>query len=230
MQAHIHQAFPTTALALALATLGAGCSFDDGQAPGDGSDALRERLSERQTLVLEAASDVGVTALNNAGQPIPCVQPTVTDGEAVIRAAENNAALPAQLIVEGMTVNLSDVYVPAAESTYPADLHLTEVRLRLGTQLVLEPEWSFNGDFAVGTGRADLLLDWSLLEDDGDALPLATQLLRDVTFDVYVELTDDAAVVTEVRANVAGSLWNFSVIELTDLKMDIRATTADLSF
>jgi len=210
------------AFALAATAFGTACSFDDGRSfDADGRD-LRDRLATRQTLLIQPPSEVGVTALNAAGAPVPCVQPTVEGGRTLVRADADDL-----LLVDKLDVSLSDVYVPASETTYPTDLTLTDVEVRLGTQLVVAPEWSFDGSFAVGRGRADLLLDWSVLDTDGEVLPLATQLLRDVEFDVFVEIDSEDRILADVNADVLGSLWDFSIIELTDLRMDITARTLE---
>src|SRR5690606_27244612 len=92
---------------------------------------------------------------------------------------------------------------------------------RLGTQLVVEPDWSDDYTIATGTGRADLLLDWAMLADDGEVLPLATQKLRDVEFEVAARQTASGEIQLDVRSAVPGTLWDFYAFELADLDLAI---------
>lgn len=206
--------FAMVVAALALTA----CSFEESYDPELVPESLQHRLGTRETLVLEPTSLIGVTAVDEDGTELPCLQPSVTGGSAILRSTEDGL-----LLVEKMTVQLSDVEVEPGV-VYDAPIHLTDIELRLGTMLVLEPPWAPGR--AEATGRADLLMDWALLDDEGQHLPLATQKLRAAEFAVDVRLTDDGRVTAAVTTAVEGHLAGFAgKVELTDFSMAVRAST-----
>jgi hypothetical protein len=209
----------TLAIAVALIAI-TGCTFDDGYVDEEVDQSLAYRLGDREALSLESTSLVGVAAYDDDGNNLPCVQPTVGGGEALLRSTDSGL-----LLVEKMTIDLSDVVVePGVVHSQP--IHLTDIELRLGTQLVIEADWSADGRSATGTGRADLLMDWAVLDDDGDHLPLATQKLRQVEFAVTARLNEDGMITTEVISTVEGRIGGFANrIELSDFSMAVHAST-----
>jgi hypothetical protein len=205
---------------LAVLVVVAGCvSFDEaGLAPGDAGEAtLAAQLADREERALEPPSLVGVAAFDGAGRALPCLQPDVLAGRAVLRSDDG------LLLVEAMDIELSDVRIEAGV-VYDRPIDLTDIELRLGTQIVVEAHWSADGRAAHGSGRADLLMDWALIDQDGAVLPLATQLLRDVEFAVDARLGDDGEVTAAVRAAVDGTVRRFGdTVELADFSMAVSA-------
>ena len=198
----------------------AACSFDEGIDPGEVDESLQHRLGTRETLVLEPTSLIGVTAVDEDGTELPCLEPDVAGGSAVLRSTEDGL-----LLVEKLDVQLTDVTVEAGV-VYDAPIHLTDIELRLGTLLVLEPAWG--SDRAAATGTADILMDWALLDDDGDHLPMATQRLRSAEFAVEVAIAEDGSVTAAVTTGVEGRLAGYAgKVELTDFSMAVQATTAE---
>ena len=197
-----------------------GCAFDDDGFLG-GDQTLYQRLGHREYLGLEQPSLVGVAAYDRDGAPLPCVQPTVADGTAVLRATADG-----WLIVEGLALDLTDITIEPGVVFPDAPMQLTDIHLRLGTQIAFEPEWTADGTRASGAGRGDLLMDWALLDDDGDVLPLATQKIRDAELAVAVQLTPAGDVIADVTSAVDGTFWDFSAIELADFSMVVNATSA----
>ncbi len=194
------------------------CSFEDGYDPDLVPESLQHRLGTRETLVLEPTSLIGVTALDEDGTELPCLEPNVTGGSAILRSTEDGL-----LLVEKMDVQLSDVIVEPGV-VYDAPIHLTDIELRLGTMLVLEPPWS--AERAEAAGTADLLMDWALLDDDGNHLPMATQKLRAAEFAVDVRLADDGRITAAVTSAVDGHLAGYAgKVELTDFSMAVQAST-----
>lgn len=208
------------AFAVAFAAL-TGCTFDEGAAPaGDPTSSLFSRLGAREELVLAPTSLVGVEALDADGNPLPCLQPDVTGGRAVLRATDSGL-----LLVEYLEIGLSDVTVEAGV-VYSEPIHLTDLRLQLGTQIVVEPDWPAGAEQVAGAGVADLLLDWAVLDDSGDVYPLATQRIRDAEFSVAVGLDDDDTLSARVNTAVEGRIGSFANrIELTDFSMAVTATS-----
>src|SRR5688572_11768465 len=136
---------------LLAASLGA-CAFDGG---GVSDGDLDSRLQQRAFLDLASTSTVGVCAFDPDGHELPYVEPSVEGGRAVLRTTADG-----WLLVEDLEISLDDVVIPAGELG-PDPVVLTDVELRLGTQLEVEPYYSGDGAAAWGTGSADLLLDWS---------------------------------------------------------------------
>jgi len=209
----------TSTFVIAFVAL-SGCAFDSAEETG-GVPTLYERLGTRETLSLEDPSLVGVSAYDREGQPLPCVQPNVIGGEAVVRSTEEGV-----VIVEALDIDLSDILIEQGVLfDTEDDFQISDIQLKLGTQLAVLPEWTNRDTRAVGTGRADLLMDWSLVAENGDHLPLATQRIRDVEFFVEARLHTDHRVTVEVTTAVEGTIWDFSAIELSDFSMALNAST-----
>ena len=209
-----------TVLALATAASLGACTFDETYEEPQDNESMYSRLGTRETLTLEPTSLVGVAAYDDDGNPLPCLQPSVAGGEAVLRTTDQGV-----LVIEKMTIQLTDVVVEPG-IIYSAPIHLTDIELRLGTQLAVEPAWADDDNAAEGAGKADLLLDWAVLNKDGDHLPLATQLLRRVDFKVEAYLDETGAVRLEVGSSVEGRIGGFANrIELSDFSMAVKAAT-----
>jgi len=200
-----------------------GCAVDDEQPPAPSELSLYQRLASRQTLTLEPTSMVGVMAYDDAGNELPCVQPSVNLGQAVLRGTTRGL-----VILEGLHVELTDVKV--AEGVLDeSDVMFTDIRLRLGTQLVLEPDWGTRWLSAAGGGQADLLLDWSVLDESGGARALATQKLEDAHFAVDIRLDYDGSILASVTMSVDGELGSSANgVSLADFSMALQAKTPAL--
>jgi hypothetical protein len=204
-------------LAVSTATL-VGCSFAaEGELPGPST--LWEELGTRETLALEEQSDVDVKARDRSGADLPCVQPEVIGGRIVLRSTESGL-----LLVEALDVDLTDVTIEPGV-VHSEEIQLTDLRLRLGTQLVLTPEWGEDGRDAYGEGTADMLLDWAVVSTTGEVYPLATQRIRDAGFTVAVRLEDDGSITADMASWVPGPVWDFSAVEITDFNMAVSART-----
>jgi hypothetical protein len=191
---------------IGLATAGlAGCAFEPADTTGGVSDA-------RRVLAMLQAGDVHFTAAHD-GDPMPLVEPAVTGGSIIVRTAGEH------LLLEELIVELGDVDVTKQLGTTTQVLHLTDLRLRLGTQGDAVAAWS--GDHVAGVATADLLLDWSLRGTDGAILPLATQRLRDAALDVDVQLGADAAATASVTSTTPGLLWELGDITVSDLSLSL---------
>lgn len=212
---------PTTPslLAITALALGAGaCTFDSAGADGDGG--LDQRLASRVYLDLAPSSEIGVCAFDADGNELPYVEPTVVGGRAVLRTTADG-----WLLVEDLDIALADVTVPPGELG-PEPIELVDVRLRLGTQLAVEPFWAGDGEAAWGTGDADLLLDWSWLTPDGDVYPLATQRLGAAEFTVAVVRAPDGTLSAQVQTAVAGEVHRLDgLVTFADLSVAVDAVT-----
>jgi len=195
-----------------------GCSFDPEGPEVVGEETLYQRLGTRETLSLQPTSLVGVMAYDEAGNVLPCVQPTIVSGEAVLRATTDGLVL-----IEGLEIALTDVKIEAGV-LHSQEVTLTDIRLRLGTQLAFEPDWGTGRLSAVGGGQADLLLDWAVVASNGEILPLATQKMRKADFAVDIKLNYDGTITASVATSVEGELGNFANrISLSDFSMAVKA-------
>lgn len=196
------------------------CSFDQSGLPAP-DEALHLRLGVREALILEPESDIAISATDGDGNLLPELDPSVRGGNAVLRSTDSGL-----LLVEKLDVYLSDVRVPP-NVLYSESVDLTDIEVRLGTQLVIEAEWDRSGQWAAGTGTADLLLDWAVRAPDGDVHPLATQRLRDVDFHVYAAVDAQGSVVAFIDAQLDGHIRSFgNRIELSDLSLNVHARSA----
>jgi hypothetical protein len=201
---------------LALAAAIPACTYDaTGVDPN--KTPLRQELGKRAFLDLGSDSRIGVTAIGPDGQVMKNVAPPVTGGRAVLRSTEDGF-----LVVEDLDVKLADVDVPAQDFGKP--IHLTDLVLRLGTQIDVDGDWDANGLAVTGEGTADILLDWSWRLDDGSLYPLATQKLSGAQFDVTAH--DDGAghLGAAVWMVKPGELRNFADrVMLRDLSVSVVA-------
>jgi hypothetical protein len=197
---------------LALAVAIPACSYDTGGADPNATP-LRSELGHRAFLDLARDSRIGVTATGPDGARMPDVNPTVTGGRAVLRSTEDGF-----LIVEDLDVKLADVTVPAG-TFGDKPVKLTDLVLRLGTQIDIDGDWAPTGMSVSGEGTGDLLLDWSWILDDGTIYPLATQKLKSAPFQVQVR--EDAA------GGLSAAVWMVQPGELR--KFADRVTISDLS-
>jgi hypothetical protein len=200
-----------------------GCAFDDSGDVLGSEESLHHRLGTRENLVLEPTSLVGVAAVDENGEPVPCIQPTVVGGTAVLRSTEDGL-----LLVEDLEIEMSDITIQEG-IVLNQDIHLTDIVLSLGTQIVVEADWTAAGVRAHGFGTADLLLDWATVADSGNVYPLATQRLRDSEFYVEVKLEEDGSITASVTSSVEGELASFTnKVQLSDFSMAVEAVTPDV--
>jgi hypothetical protein len=203
---------------LALAAAVPACAYD---ASGVDPDAtpLRTALGKRAFLDLGTDSRVGVTAIGPDGKVMQNVAPDVTGGRAVLRSTEDGF-----LIVEDLDVKLADVTVPPM--TFGQPIHLTDVRLRLGTQIDEDGDWAPSGTYVTGEGKADLLLDWSWALDNGTIYPLATQKLSGALFETAVRMDDAGNLRADVWMTQPGEVKRIAdTVTLSDLSMAVVAAT-----
>jgi hypothetical protein len=206
-----------TALSATLFT--AACGF----APDGGGEGLATQLRQRAFLDITKDSDVAVSATGRGGQSL-AVNPNVLGGEAILRTTQDG-----WLLVEDLEIPLDDVTVPPGMLS-DRPVVFTDIVLRLGTQLAVEPLAPVDeADVSlVGWGDADLLLDWSMLSWDGqDHLPLAMRRIADVPFAVAVEMDADGELHASITARVDGVVDDLGeLVVLKDLAVDVVSTTA----
>jgi hypothetical protein len=155
---------------------------------------------------------------------MPAVTPVVTGGDAVLRSTDDGF-----VVVEKLRIKLADIEVPPG-TFGNKPLKLTDVALRLGTQIDVDGDWAPSGVSVTGTGTGDLLLDWSLVLEDGTPYPLATQKLTEAPFDVSVGVDDYGRLVAAVWMSAGGKLRTFEdTVTLSDLSLAVVAARPGVS-
>jgi hypothetical protein len=207
---------PTLSLLLATTALASACTFD-GAGLGDEA-SLGAQLESRVFLDLASSSHVGVNAYDAEGNALDYVEPKIADGRVVLRSSGDG-----WLLVEDLDIRLEDVTIPAGELA-DQPLYLTDIELRLGTQLAAQPFWAGDGRAVWGTGPADILLDWSWLTSDGDVWPLATQRLGEAEFTLSVTLDEHDTLTAEVATAMPGQVHELTgLVSFEDLSIAVDA-------
>lgn len=201
-----------TFTALAPLAVTAACSFD----PQGAAVGLSERLHDRATLAVDPASQLDVTAIaRDTSAPLT---PTITGGELVARTTDDG-----YLLIEKMRLPLADVTVPAG-LLGPEPVTFTELTVRLGTQLAV-PVADPLADTIVGVGRADLVLDWAMIQG-GEVLPLGMRKVSRAPFSVAVAGGDDGPLTVSLTTAVDGpAVQVLEVYQLRDLRLDVVGAT-----
>jgi hypothetical protein len=192
---------------LPLVLLGA-CTFD----PSGAGPTLRERLADRVYLDVGAASDLSFDAIARGGQALD-VAPAIEGGTLVLRSTADG-----YLLAEDLDLPLADVTVPAGV-VGPAPVRFTQLVLRLGTQLAVAMP---DDDVVAGTGTADLLLDWAMVDDRGIVIPLATRRLPRARFTIAVG--GAPALHAELSTHIDGTALELAdAVTVRDLALDVSA-------
>jgi hypothetical protein len=206
---------PTLSLLLGLALTTSACAFDDG---GVDDAPLASQLGDRVFLDLAATSHVAINAFDGDGNALDYVEPKITGGRVVLRTTGDG-----WLLVEDLEIQLDDVTIPAG-SLADQPVYVTDIELRLGTQLAAQPFWAGDGRAVWATGDADLLLDWSWLTPDGDVYPLATQQLGATVFDVAATLDEHDTLTAQVSSSVRGEVHELNgLVRFEDLSIAVDA-------
>jgi hypothetical protein len=202
-----------------LASVIPACVYDTEGVDTRDSLPLRSRLGGRAVLSLEDSSSIAITATDGSGGLLPTMRADIAGGRAAVRVTR-----PGTLVVEALEIDLADVTVPAG-AVSPDSIEVTDLQLRLGIQLAVEPTWSDDGKSAVGTGRADLLLDWAVVNDSG-VFPMTTRKIESTPFEVEVYLDDHDDVRARIATSIDGELSRFlDRIALSNFSMDLDATS-----
>jgi hypothetical protein len=205
-------------LAIAAALL-AGCSAQ--AIEGEGAGSLEERLLERRELALGSTSDIAMRATGDGGEVMDFEAPSVNGGRVVVGVNADGL-----LLLEEVTVELSDFALEKESHGTPVRLELTDATLRLGAETVVEAVWHRDGDLASGVVTGDLLLDWALVGSDGDPKPLATQTIRNAELGLRVYLEPDGTIGATIDSVVPGRIWAFGAVEISDLTLALSGREA----
>ncbi len=180
-------------------------------------------LATRRVLAVLQTGDLHLSA-HRDGDTMPAVEPPIDGGTIVVRT------LGAHLLLEEFDMRLGDVDVVKPYAGTTQVLHLTDLRLRLGTRAAAIAAWSDDRAQVSGTASAELLLDWNLRTRDGDAIPLATQRIAGAVLDLNVALGDELAggAVASVGSTVAGPVWELGDVTVSDLSLSLVTTEGEI--
>lgn len=187
----------------------AACGF----APTGEPDTLADQLTARAYLDVAADSQLAVTAVAH-GQPL-ALAPTIVGGEVVARTTADG-----YLLVEDLTLPLADLTVPAGVfGSTPT--RFTDLVVSLGTQLAVPlPPDGGDADALSGSGRADLILDWAVVEPDGAVRPLGLRRAARAPFTVTIRRDDAGALRAELGART-GDVLIAGDAALTDVALAV---------
>lgn len=178
-------------------------------------------LAGRRVLTALQAAEVSFQAAHD-GDPMPAMAPSVMTGAIVVRASDD------RLLLEELVLELGDLDVVKRIGSTTQVLHLTGLRLRLGTRADAAAIWAAPTQVS-GVATADLLLDWSLRANDGQVFPLATQRVADAVLDLQLAAREHGEVIAAVTSTSPGLLWELGDITVSDLSLSlVTAESGDL--
>lgn len=199
-----------------LALVAGGCQpFDETGVMGG---STRSHLAEQRVLELTAAdSRLQVTGQGgDLGGTRSQVE--VLGGHVALQAPVRGG-----LILGDLAVDLDDIVLTVDEAP-PSGLRLTGVRLSLAGPVNAEVGWSDSDDVAYGRAFVDLLLEWALVDLDGDVLPLAPQAIRDVDVYFTVQPAPLAVVAADLRVMREGTAWEWAgLFSIRDVDLVLHA-------
>ncbi|MBZ0231678.1 MAG: hypothetical protein K8M05_04960 [Deltaproteobacteria bacterium] len=186
----------------------------------EAADGAQGPLEGRRVLAAMQAGDVHFAAAHD-GVAMPALAPAVTTGAVIVRASAE------RLVLEELELELADLFVTKQLGATTQVLHLTELRLRLGTQADAAAAW-IDATQVSGAAPADLLLDWSLRASDGRVFPLATQRVR-AALDVHLAAPGGGEAIASVTSTAPGLVWELGDITVSDLSLAlVTAESGDM--
>jgi hypothetical protein len=181
----------------------------------ESGDGAGSPLEGRRVLASMQAGDVHFAASHD-GDPMPLVAPAVTSGTIIVRTAGQ------RLLLEELVLDLGDVDVAKSIGSTTQVLHLTDLRLRLGTRADAAASWNDDATAVAGLATADLLLDWGMRTTDGHVIPLATQRVRAAALDLHLMVDGERGAATaSVTSTTPGLLWELGDITVSDLSLSL---------
>jgi hypothetical protein len=203
-----------SSILLALALGLAACQSDD---DGGANGVLGTRLTTPTTLAIAAGSQAEVSGRDQQGADVSVGPLMVERGTMTVRRTDGG-----DLQLDRFDVELGDVI--ADDGTLAGHPRtLTNVKLSLGRAIVLGNAWSLTGETAYASASGDLRLDWSLVGDDGQVLPLSTQKIANADVFVYVAAEADGSISGRLSVKVDGKVFGNWGVELRDFSMDVDA-------
>jgi hypothetical protein len=206
-----------SSLLLALSLGFVACDDTDGRADGE----LGQRLAQPTTLAISTSSNAAIAGHDTTGAEVSVGPLTVEGGNLTVQRNADGA-----LEIQAFEVRLGDV-VADDGSLSGAPRTLTNVRVSLARALVIQAPWSLTGETAHASVYCDLRLDWSIVGEDGSAVPLATQKFHHANLQVALAAEADGSVSARLETTLNGTLLANWGVELTDFAMTLAATDGE---
>jgi hypothetical protein len=142
---------------------------------------------------------------------------TIHDGLVTVEAEDSGSLVVTQLELDLGQIHLTATQVP------PNGLDLMDVKLTLRQAAGAQADWAADGDTASATGMSDLLLDWSLEGTGGVIVPLSTLRITNVPLDITVAEDRAGRLSLSLHAAHDGLFWDWPLIKLSNLRVDLQA-------
>jgi hypothetical protein len=126
--------------------------------------------------------------------------------------------------VEDLTISLDDV-VLHHELLPPEGLRLMNIQASLGSDMDARTTWIGNNELSAETTGA-LVVDWAIMNDQGQPAPLAPQALDGIPFTVQLERAYDGEIHVNITGRMSGTFWTWAdYISLSDLDFQLASST-----
>jgi hypothetical protein len=172
-------------------------------------------LAEPRTFSVGSSSTAQVTASDGASGDTATL--ALSGGTITLQADEDG-----NLAILAIDVSVGDVHLPVS-ATLPDGLDLMAVKLSLPAIADVAADWSGDASAMNAQAKTDLALDWDLRSKSGTVVPLATQRITNVPFDLAVTPAPGGKPSVDFHASRDGVFWTFSTLfSLSDLKLDLE--------
>lgn len=207
--------------ALPLAACTAAGSNTSGEIPAPTSSTLRELQHGVELTVLPGVSTVTLEARWNRGD-------AWTESSVELGLRGGHIALSADDLgvvqVEDIQIDIGDVLISSDQLA--SDIHLTDVSVHQTEARWCDVnDWSEDRKSCNAWLQANLVLDWSLVTEDGSTVPLGAQELVDIP--MQIDLSDGKrGLEARLRVDGPGTLWTWAnIVEFHTLQLDIGTDT-----
>jgi hypothetical protein len=206
-------------LCAALTGCAESSNVSSGDVPTPSSSTLFQLQSGVELTVLPGVSTVTIDARWNRGNEW-------SDGSVELSLEGGHIALSANdfgvVEVSDIEINIGDVLVSSDQ--LGSDIQLTDVSVRQTKARDCDiNDWSENRQTCSAWLQLGLLLDWSLVTDNGSVVPLGAQELVDIPMQIDLS-SGPRGLEAQLRVDGEGALWTWAnVVELHGLQLDIGA-------
>jgi hypothetical protein len=144
-------------------------------------------------------------------------------GAASLRVDEDGT-----LILSDLTVGVDDVILH--HDLLPEEgLHLMNIVARLDAEQAARTTWVSDDEIHAET-EADLVIDWAVMNAEGDPAPLAPQPVRGVPLAIQVLRDDRGETEVTLTGRMDGTFWSWAdYLSLSDLEFSLTSGIAEES-
>jgi len=203
-----------------IAGLLLGCSGGDDAPPE--AMTLRDRLQTELSVNLENDPD-GVTV-----HSVVDLGTTQNELDVLFGVSGGTMSLhtdaAGQILLTEVDADLSDIAI--SPTAFPPDgLTITDIHAMLEDPVVGPGDWSIDDQRVIAAVTGNLLVDWAVVQDTGEALPLVQQRVEGVEFAIDAQQDDIGAITVAVVATRAGDFFTWSdLVTLSELSVLLHGT------